>query len=170
MIINNVNELTAEGMDQLFNPFHGIEFIYRYGLIFLDLAHLKSFEELTPGKLRVDIEWVPTVYMLTMTHEMRKKTVHYLSPKKRDIDWYGILSNDFSSGYIAAIYWAFGLWGGCSWGGWRDDNGKEIPKVDTISSAFSMDFKLIFIALVAQAYRWGLQGQIPALAKVLTEK
>lgn len=28
--------LTKEELDQLFNPFYGIKFIYRYGFIFLD--------------------------------------------------------------------------------------------------------------------------------------
>lgn len=148
-------ELAAEEMDQIFNSFHGIEFISRYGLLFLDLAHLKAFEELTPGKLCIDSEWASTTYILTMDHDLRAKAACHLKPINRSINWKGILSSDFGSGHRAIIYWAFGLWGGCSWGGWEED-GKVIPKVDTISSAYSMDDKLRFIALVATAYRWGV--------------
>lgn len=161
-------ELTKEEFAQLTDPFYGIEFIYRHGLVFLDLAHLRAFEEVTPGKLRNDLEWASAVYMLTMDTELRDKAACHLKPGSRDINWYGILANDFGSGHYAAIYWAFGLWGGCSWGGWEDDDGKMIPKVDTISRAFSMDSKKMFIALVAQAFRWGLKGKISALAKVFT--
>lgn len=162
--------LTKEELDQFFNPFYGIKFIYRYGLIFLDQAHLEAFEEVAPGKLREDLEWAPTVYMLSADSELRGKTARYLHPAKRGINWDGILSNDFGSGHYAAIYWAFSLWGGHSWGGWEDDNGNEIAKIDTITRAFSMDSRLKFVALVALAFRWGLRGKIPALAKVFYEK
>lgn len=166
----NGRELTAEEMDQLFNPFYGIEFIYRHGLIFWDLAHLKSFEELTPGKLRGDLEWSSTVYMLTVDGILRAKSSCHIKPISRDINWYDILNTDFGSGHYAYIYWAFGLWGSCSWGGWEDDDGKMIPKVDTISRSYSMDSKLKFIALVATAYRWGLQEKIPSLAIIFAER
>lgn len=162
-------ELSEEELDQLFNPFHGIEFIYRHGLVFLDLAHLRAFEEVTPSKLREDSEWASAVYILTAAPDLRNKTIHHLKPKRRSINWDGILATDFGSGHYAAIYFAFGLWGGRSWGGWEDDNGKKVPMVDTISRAYSMDSRLKFIALVAQTYRWGLQGMIPSLAKVCTE-
>lgn len=154
----------------MFNPFYGIEFIYRHGLIFLDLGHLRAFEELTPGDLREDLEWASAVYILTTDAELRDKTIRHLKPGKRSINWNGILATDFGSGHYAAIYWAFGLWGGCSWGGWEDNDGKEVPKVDTISRSYSMDSRLQFVALVAQAFRWGLKGNIPALAKVFQSK
>lgn len=165
-IDGNGRVLTDREMDQYFNPFYGVEFIYRHGLVFLDQSHLEAFEKVTPGKLREDLEWASAVYMLTVNDELRSKTTCHLYPAKRGIAWDSILSNDFGSSHYAAIYWAFGLWGGNSWGGWQDDDGKIIPKVDTTSRAYSMDSRLKFVALVAQAYRWGLQGKIPALAKV----
>lgn len=157
-------ELAAEELEQLFNPFYGMEFIYRYGLVFLEDAHLKAFEEATPGKLREDTEWASTVYMLTTDNELRDKAACYLNPANREVNWNKILSNDFGSGHYAAIYWAFGLWSGHSWGGWEID-GEIIPQVDTISRASSMDSLFKIIALVAQAYRWGLQQNIHIQAK-----
>lgn len=162
-------ELMQSELDKLFNPFNGIEFIYRHGLLFFDLAHVRAFEEATPGKLREDIEWAPTVYMLTSDAELRNKAAHHVNADKRKINWDSILATDFGSGHYAAIYWAYGLWGGCSWGGWEDNEGKKIPKVDTISYAFSMDSKLSFAALVAQAFRWNLKGKIPDLIKVFNK-
>lgn len=161
------NKLSDEKMDQLFNPFYGIDFVYSHGLIFLDIYHLDTFDILTPGKLRNDKEWASTVYMLTADDELRRKAVPHIDPLRREIDWNNILSTDFGSGYYAAIYWAFGLWGGCSWGGWEDKGGK-VPKVDTVSEGFSMGATLQLVALAAQAHRWGLSGKIPALAKVFT--
>lgn len=160
------NRLSVEEMDRLFNPFHGTEFIYRHGLIFLDQDHLKAYETFTPGKLREDKEWAASVYMLTADIELRSKAAPYINLVIREISWDGILSTDFGHGHLAAIYWAFGMWGGCSWGGWEGDDGKKVPKVDTVSEAFSMGGPLQLIALVAQAHRWGLGGKIPALAKV----
>lgn len=166
----NGRKLSEEEMDRAFNPFYGIDFIYCHGLIFLDQDHLKAFEIFTPGKLREDKEWASTVYMLTSDIELRSKAVPHINPVTRETNWESILSTDFSSGHYAAIYWAFGLWGGQSWGGWKDDKGKKIPIVDITSKAYSMGSTLQFVALVAQAHRWGLSGKIPALAKVFTEK
>ncbi|MCL5273050.1 MAG: hypothetical protein M1486_07120, partial [Gammaproteobacteria bacterium] len=160
------NQLSVEEMDRLFNPFYGIEFIYCHGLIFLDQEHLKAYEVFTPGKHREDKEWASTVYMLTADIELRSKAAPHINPVTRDIDCDGILSTDFGHGHLAAIYWAFGMWGGCSWGGWEGDDGKKVPKVDIVSEGFSMGASLQFVALVAQAHRWGLSGKIPVLAKV----
>lgn len=160
------NKLSAEELDKLFNPFHGTKFIYCHGLIFLDQDHLKAYEVLTPGGRREDKEWAASVYMLTADGELRRKSVLHINPVTREIIWNGILSTDFGHGHLAAIYWAFGLWGGCSWGGWDDGAGNKVPKVDIVSEGFSMGGPLQLIALVAQAHRWGLGGKIPALAKV----
>lgn len=162
----NQNKLSDEEMDRMFNPFYGVEFTYSHGLVFLDQDHLKAFEIFTPGKLREDKEWASSVYMLTADYELRNKASRYINPVNRGINWEGILSTDFGHGHQTAIYWAFGLWGGHSWGGWEDDDGKKIPKVDITSEAYSMGSCLQFVALVAQAYRWGLSGKIPALVKV----
>lgn len=157
-------------MDKLFNQFYGVSFIYCYGLIFLDQNHREAFELYTPGKLRTDLEWSSTVYMLTMDDELRNKASRHLNPVDRSISWDDILSTDFGSGHYAAIYWAFGLWGGRSWGGWEGDDGKMVPKVDITSKSYSMGSCLQFVALVAQTHRWGLSAKIPALAQVFTEK
>ncbi|OPY63658.1 MAG: hypothetical protein A4E56_00381 [Pelotomaculum sp. PtaU1.Bin065] len=156
-------ELTRAEMNQLFNPFYDIEFLYRHGLVFLDLPHLRAYENLTPEKLRDDLEWASTVYILTMDTVLRDKVACHLKPRHHDINWDGILATDFGSGHYAAVYWAFGLWSGRSWGwgGWEDNDGKKIPIVDTISRSFSMDSRLRFIALVATAFCWGLKGNIP---------
>lgn len=159
------NKLSDKELDKLFNPFYGVDFIYSNGLIFLDQDHLKTFEALTLGKRRDDKEWASTVYMLSTDIELRSKAVPHINPVTREIHWNNILSTDFGHGHYAAIYWAFGLWGGCSWGGWEEKGGK-VPKVDTVSESFSMGSTLQLAALVAQAYRWGLSGKIPALAKV----
>jgi len=163
-------ELSEKEADQLLNPFYGINFIYSHGLIFLDQDHLKTFEAFTPGKLRKDLEWASTVYMLTTDDELRNKTSRHINPLNRSIDWDSILSTDFGHGHRTAIYWAFGLWGGCSWGGWEDNDGNKIPKVDITSEAYSMGSGLQFVSLVAQAYRWGLSGKITSLVKVFTDK
>lgn len=169
-IDGNGRVLTERELDQYFNPFYGVEFIYRHGLVFLDQAHLEAFEKVTPGKLRKDLEWASAVYMLTMDGELRNKAVRYLNPSNRSIGWNRIHSADFGGGHYAVIYWAFGLWSGRSWGGWEDDGGKVVPTVDTTSRAYNMDSRQKLVALVAQAYRWGLQGKMPALAKVFIEK
>lgn len=161
------NKLSDAEMDKLFNPFYGVDFSYCHGLIFLDKDHLQTFETLTPGKHRADKEWASTVYMLTTDIELRKKAVPHIDPIKREIHWDNILSTDFGSGHYAAIYWAFGLWSGCSWGDW-EDRGSKVLKVDTVSRGFSMGATLQFVALVSQAFRWGLSGKIPDLVKVFT--
>ena len=135
-------------------------FIHRHGLIFIDQSHLEAFEKFTPNKLRNDLEWAPTVYMLTSDQELRSKTSRHLKPKKREIKWSSIMSTDFGSGHRAALHWAFGLWAGSCWGGWEDDDGKEIPRVDITSVSYSMGQKLRFVALLAQAYRWGALDQL----------
>jgi len=140
--------------------FEEIKLIPRLGLLFLDEVHLKTFQMLTPGRLRDDLEWASAVYILTADDELRKKAACHLNPNSRDINWFDIISTDFGLGHYAAIYWAFGLWGGHSWGGWEDDDGEMIPKIDTISRAYSMDSRLKLIALIAQAYRWGLSEKI----------
>lgn len=132
-------------------------FIYRHGLIFIDQSHLEAFEKFAPSKLRDDLEWAPTVYMLTSDQELRSKTNRHLKPKRRDIKWSRIMETDFGSGHRAVAHWAFGLWAGNSWGGWQNDDGEEIPRVDITSMACSMDQKLRFVALVAQAYHWGIK-------------
>jgi hypothetical protein len=141
------------------------EVIFRYGLVFLDELHLQAFEAVTPGKLREDIEWVPTVYMLTMNEHLRAKAACHLEPESREIKWYDILADDYGSGTRAAIYWAFTLWSGRNWGGWEDDDGTVLPVVDAASGAYSMDKISRLVALVATGYRWGLQGFLPPLAK-----
>lgn len=166
----NGKKLSEDELDRLFNPFYGVDFLYSHGLIFLDQDHLNAFEVLTPGKLREDKEWASTVYMLTADIELRSKAVPHINPVNRQIGWDNILSTDFGHGHQAAIFWAFGLWGGRSWGGWEDGKGNKVPKVDITSEAYSMGSTLQFVALVAQAYRWGLSGKIPALAKVFIEK
>lgn len=160
--------LSDNELDRLFDPFYGIDFTYSHGLIFLDQDHLNAFETLTPGKRRDDKEWASMVYMLTADIELRNKAVPHIDPIKRDIHWDNMLSTDFGHGHHTAIYWAFGLWGGCSWGGWEDKGGK-VPKVDIVSEGFSMGATLQLVALVAQAHRWGLTGKIPALAKVFID-
>jgi hypothetical protein len=157
-------------MDRLFDPFNGIDFIYCHGLIFIDQEHLNAYELFTPGKLRDDKEWSSSVYILTADFELRKKVSRHIRPVNRSIYWDGILSTDFGSGHYAAIYWAFGLWSGSSWGGWEDDDGKKIHKVDITSKAYSMGPCLQFVVLVAQAYRWGLSGKIPVLSKMFIVK
>ena len=134
-----------------------VHHLYHHGLVFLDSSHLEAFKKLVPSKLRDDIEWVPTVYVLTSDHELRSKTNRHIQPSRREIKWCRIMSADFGSGHRAAANWAYGLWATCNWGGWQDDTGKEIPHVDTISVSYSMGPKLRFVALVAQAYRWGMQ-------------
>lgn len=163
------NKLSDAEMDKLFNPFYGVDFSYCHGLIFLDQDHLKTFETLTPGKRRDDKEWASTVYMLTADIELRIKAVPHINPVTREIHWDSILSTDFGSGHNAAIYWAFGLWGGRSWGGWEGDDRKKVPMVDIVSRGYSMGSSLQFVSLVAQAHRWGLSGKIPALAKVFND-
>ncbi|HBV98080.1 MAG: hypothetical protein JL50_00765 [Peptococcaceae bacterium BICA1-7] len=153
-------------MDRLFNPFYSIDFIYSHGLIFLDQDHLKAYEVFTPVKRRDDKEWASTVYMLTADIELRSKAAPHINSVNREINWDGILSTDFGHGHRTAIYWSFGLWGGRSWGGWEDEEGNKVPKVDITSEGFSMGSTLQLVSLVAQAYRWGLSGKIPALAKV----
>lgn len=166
----NGRGLSVEEMDRMFNPFFGVEFIYSNGLIFLDQNHLMSYEALTPGDRHKDLEWAATVYMLTADRELRGKAVPHINPVARKIDWDVIISTDFGSGHYAAIYWAFGLWGGRSWGSWVDDDGKKVPIVDIVSRGYSMGSTLQFIALVAQAHRWGLNEKIPALAKVFADR
>jgi hypothetical protein len=165
----NTSTMSDKEMDQLFNPFYGVEFLYSHGLIFLDQDHFNAYEVLTPGKRRKDIEWAPTIYILTADRELRSKTVPHINPSTRDIDWDGIISTDFGSGHYAAIYWAFGLWGGRSWGGWEGRDGKKVPVVDVVSRGYSMGAPLQFVALVAQAYRWGLTGKIPTLIKIFID-
>lgn len=164
----NASEMSAEEMDKLFNPFYGVEFLNSHGLIYLDHDHEKAYEALTPGKRRDDLEWSAAVYMLTADRELRSKAVPHINPDIREIDWDSILSTDFGSGHYAVIYWAFGLWGGRSWGGWEGEDGKKVSMVDIVSRGYSMGSTLQFVALVAQAHRWGLSGKIPALAKVFT--
>lgn len=131
--------------------------IIRHGFVFLDRVHVDSFEKITPGKLREDLEWASTVYLLTMDSELRSKIVCHLDPYNRKIRWDDILAIDFGSGHRTVILWAFWLWSGHSWGGWEGKDGIVVPQVDTVSRWYSMGSKLRFGALVAQAYRWGYQ-------------
>jgi len=134
--------------------------MYRHGLAFVDEAHLKAFEKVTPGRLRDDIEWVPAVYVLTMSEQMRRKAAIWIIPDHREIEWQQIIDTDFGSGHRAAIHWAFSLWGAHSWGGWEEDDGRIIPLIDIASRAFSMDEVSRFIVLMAVGYRWEVQGYI----------
>lgn len=140
------------------------EFICRYGLVFVDESHLKAFEVVTPGKLREDIEWAPTVYILTMSRDLRNKAARHLDPKHRKIEWDEILAEDFGGGHLAVVYWAFTLWAGNNWGGWTRDDGAVEPMVDASSRVYSMDERSRLVALVATGYRWGLQGYLSVLA------
>lgn len=48
------------------------------------------------------------------------------------------------------------------------DKQPGVPIVDIVSRGYSMGSILQFVALVAQAHRWGLSGKIPAFAKIFT--
>lgn len=131
------------------------QFIHQHGLAFVDEAHLKAFEKVTPEKLREDIEWVPAVYIFTMSGEMRRKTEMWIITDHREIEWQRIFDTDFGSGHRAALHWAFSLWSAHCWGGWEDEHGRLIPMVDIASRAFSMDRVSKMIVLMAVGFRWG---------------
>ena len=124
--------------------------------MFNDQEHKTAFLSLCPGKLLNDVEWSSPVFILTSDEELRWKTNNHINPKKREINWDGILSNDFGSGHYSAIYWAFTLWAGNSWQ-WND-KGERVEPIDTMSRAYYMDEDLRRTAITALELRWRIKG------------
>ena len=124
--------------------------------MFNDQEHKTAFLSLCPGKLLNDMEWVGPIFIFTSDSELRRKTAKHIKPKKREINWDGILGTDFGSGHYAIIYWAFTLWTGNSWR-W-DEKGEPTEPIDTMSRAYHMDNELKRVAILALELRWRIKG------------
>lgn len=119
--------------------------------MFNDQEHKSTFLDLCPGKLLTDTEWIGPVFIMTSDSELRRKTLKYIKPERREIRWSKIFDTDFGSGHRAILYWAFSLWAGNSWID-EDEN-----QVDTMDKAYFMDDNLRRTAITALELRWKIK-------------
>ena len=118
--------------------------------MFNDQSHREAYLNLCPSKLIDDVEWIGPIFIMTSDEELRRKTLNFINPDRREISWSKIFDTDFGSGHRAILYWAFSLWAGNSW---VDESENQ---VDTMDKSYYMGDNLIRTAITALELRRGI--------------
>ena len=94
------------------------------------------------------IELRAVIHILSSDAVLRRKALRYVNIARREIDWDSIFSQDFGSGHIAAINWAYSIW--------RDE-----PMRNPFSGVHSMEITLRKTVLEALGICWGFSPAGP---------